>query len=397
MKVLHLFELYLPHTMNWAYRMIRATPGTTPWVAAPWFVRNEFYDPLSLRTFIRPFQRATGCLPKDEWHHEWFSRLVRQGERVWPLYRNWLSKQLRRERPDVLHAHFAPAGCHYVEMAQRLDIPLVVSFYGYDYERLPFERPAYREKYRALFQGASAVTTTGELTAKIPAAQGCPPEKVTAIPLSIHPEEFPFVQRIKKKGQLRMVQIATVTEKKGYMDTLRAFQSALPDCPGLHLTLAGERQDKHLASRMKAFIAEHDLGKHVAWLDFLPHHTLPDFLGRFDLFIHPSHRTAVRDCEGAPAVILEAQSTGLPVLSTRHADIPKQVLHNKTGLLVEERDTTGLTAHIRRFYFMENTEYQQFSENAHRHIEVNFDVKKTALHLQHLYRKIVAHKPSVAS
>lgn len=397
MKVLHLFDLYLPHTMNWAQRMIRATPDTTPWVAAPWFVRNEFYEPSSLRAFVRPFQRTTGWLPKDEWHYEWFSKLVRRSERVWPLYRNWLSKELRLERPDVLHAHFATTGCHYLEMAQTLDIPLVVSFYGFDYERLPFEKPVYREKYRTLFEVAAAVTTTGGLTAKIPAGQGCPPEKIRPMPLSIHPEEFPFVQRIKKPEQLRMVQIATITEKKGYMDTLTALKTALSECPTIHLTIAGERQDERLADRMKAYIAANGLESQVTWLDFLPHDTLPGFLGRFDLFIHPSHYTTGRDCEGSPVSIVEAQATGLPVLSTIHADIPKQVLHEQTGLLAPERDTAALAEHIKRFYFMENTDYQQFSRNARRHVEANFDVKKSAGLLRDLYQEVVRRKSSVAT
>jgi colanic acid/amylovoran biosynthesis glycosyltransferase len=376
--------------MNWAYRFMRATPDVELWAAAPWMLRNEYFGS-DIRFFLRPFQQMTGWQPKDEWQYEWVYKSVIRGERVWPLYRNWLERQLRRERPDVMHAHFAPAACYYSALAQKLDIPLVASFYGYDFESLSFRKPAYLEKYRELFGIASAVTTTGELTAKIPLEQGCPLEKIKPVHLGIHPDEFPFSPRNKEPNRLQMVQIATITGKKGYMDTLQSLKMALGDCPDIHLTIAGEQQDSDLARRMRAFIQMHDLERHVTWLDFLPHSSLPGFLSRFDVFIHPSHYSASRDCEGAPVSIVEAQATGLPVISTVHSDIPRQVLHNITGLLAAERDTATLADHIRRFYFMENTEYQQFSQNARRHIEQNFDVKNSAQKLRSLYETLTSH------
>lgn len=42
---------------------------------------------------------------------------------------------------------------------------------------------------------------------------------------------------------------------------------------------------------------------------------------------------------GAPIALLDAQATGLPVLSTRHCDIPFEVEHERTGLLARRRYT----------------------------------------------------------
>ncbi|MFN0035008.1 MAG: glycosyltransferase family 4 protein [Saprospiraceae bacterium] len=388
MRILHLFDLYLPHTMNWAWRLMRATPQVEQWVAAPWMLRNEYSSP-DFRFFTRPLQKTTGWLPPDEWQAEWFSANLIRAEKHWPMYQNWLFRQLKNKRPDVLHAHFAPVGCHYLTMAQGLNIPLVTSFYGFDYERLPFQKPAYRERYRQLFRSAAAITTTGELSAKLLERQSCPPEKIIPIPLGISPTEFPFLERKKTSGQLRLVQVATVTDKKGHLDTLAALQIALQNCPNLQLTFAGERQDKNLFQKIKNFIKANDLAQNVTLLDFLPHGDLPRFLGQFDAFIHPSRTTANRDCEGAPVVILEAQATGLPVISTHHADIPRQVLHGQTGLLAPERDPVHLAAHIKRLYHMDNDEYQQMSRAARAHVEQHFDVERTGEKLASLYSAII--------
>ncbi|MFN0212911.1 MAG: glycosyltransferase family 4 protein [Saprospiraceae bacterium] len=386
MTVLHLFDLYLPHTMNWAWRTMQAIPDTEQWVASPWILDNEYHSP-QFRFFRRPLQQIAGLFPKHEQQAAWFSTNLIRAERHWPLYKNWLFKQLKNRRPDVLHAHFGSVGCHFLDLAQRLNIPLVCSFYGYDYTRIPFEKTVYRTRYRQLFEGASAITTTGALTPILLIDQGCPRSKIIPIPLSISPGQFPFFDRKKIQGQLRLVQIATFTHKKGHMDTLAAFKIALRSCPQAQLTFAGERQDKTVFREIQKYIKINDLEQNVRVRDFVEHHQLSQFLQQFDVFIHPSRTTENRDCEGAPAVILEAMSTGLPTIATDHSDIPEQVQHGRTGLLAPEYDPARLATFIERFYQMDNPEYQQMSRAARTRVEQYFDVNKTAHKLRALYQK----------
>ena len=55
-------------------------------------------------------------------------------------------------------------------------------------------------------------------------------------------------------------------------------------------------------------------------------------------------RTATRasgDTEGgAPMSIFEAQASGMPVVSTLHADIPEVVLHDRNGTQVAHLEDT---------------------------------------------------------
>lgn len=387
MRILHLFDLYLPQTMNWAWQMMRATPDVETWVAAPWMLKND-YSSSEFRFFTRPLQSITGWAPGDEWKAAWFSTNLIRSERLWPRYRNWLYRTLKTAPPDVMHAHFGPVGVHYLELAKQLGTPLVTSFYGFDYARLPYEKPVYRERYRQLFQGGAAFTTTGELTPRLLETLGCPPEKITPMPLSVSPEAFPFIHRTKVRNQLRLLQVATFTEKKGHLDTLSAFSMALQHCPNLHLTLAGERQDKNLFQEIRRFLVSCNLSKNVTLLDSLPHADLPTFFGQFDVFIHPSKTANNQDCEGAPVVILEAQSSGMPVISTVHSDIPAMVLHGRTGWLAPESSPELLATHIERFYRMDNSEYQGFSQAAHQQVAQNFNLKNTGPKLRALYQSI---------
>lgn len=388
MKVLHLFDLYLPQTMNWAARQIQAMPSVEHWVAAPWILDNEYRQP-QVRYLIHPIQQKTGWIPTQESEMAWFSTNLIRLEKVWPFYKTWLYRQLKNDPPDLLHAHFGPVGCHFLDMANRLKIPIITSFYGFDYARLPFQKPAYLEKYRALFTQGAAITTTGKWTPALLTKLGCPPEKITSIPLSIYPAEFPFRERSKKTGQLNLVQVATITDKKGHLDTLEAFKIARVNCPNIHLTLAGESQDKSLLNAIHNFIKINGLEAVVQVLDSVPHALLPEFLGQFEVFIHPSRTAANQDCEGAPVVILEAMATGLPVIASWHSDIPQQVLHGQTGFLSPERKPYDLAENIERFYWMDAPEFQQISLAAHQHVKQHFNLHDNGPKLLQLYHSIL--------
>jgi len=302
----------------------------------------------------------------------------------------WASvfNKLEQLRPLIVHAHFASVGCAVMEQASQKGLPLITSFYGADYERLPHIRPEFKKRYSRLFELASMLVCEGEHGASILARMGCPESKIRVVRLGILPETIPFQHRAKLPGQLRLLQAATMVEKKGFMSTLEAFRLTLETCPHLHLTLAGEQVDKKLVHAMRRYIAEHALEKNVTWLDFIDNRQFHAFLGNFDAFIHPSHYATDRDCEGgAPIVLLDAQATGLPVIATTHCDIPSEVVHEQTGLLTPERDIEGLAASIVRFYQMDDPEFRLYNCRARMHVEQFYDVRKTGDNLLRLYHE----------
>lgn len=368
--------------MNWAYKAIAHTPGTEAVIAAPLVVRNQFYDG-RFGYLHSPWQWQQ---VSDEWSFSMPQRVVSR------VFRDnyWKSAFARVEQPVCVHAHFAQVGCAVMELAARKKWPLVTSFYGADYERLPRTRPGYVALYRRLFERASALLCEGEHGASILAKMGCPPDKIHIVPLGIEPRKVPFVHREKRAGQLRLLQAATIVAKKGHLDTLEAFRLALPDCPGLRLTIVGEPVDKNIVGSIDAFIARYGLQGQVERLDFVDTRRFYAFMEDFEVFIHPSCHAPDRDCEGgAPIVLLDAAASGLPVISTRHCDIPAEVLHEQTGLLAPERDVAALVAHIRRFYAMNHTEYETFCRQARQHVELHFDVKRTGELLREVYDKLL--------
>jgi colanic acid/amylovoran biosynthesis glycosyltransferase len=63
-------------------------------------------------------------------------------------------------------------------------------------------------------------------------------------------------------------------------------------------------------------------------------------------FVQHSVTAANGDSEGTPVTVLEASSSALPVISTRHAGIKEAVIDGVTGLLGDEYDILNMAKSI---------------------------------------------------
>src|SRR5258708_34422155 len=79
---------------------------------------------------------------------------------------------------------------------------------------------------------------------------------------------------------------------------------------------------------------------------FLPGRMTQDQLAalypRASLFVLPCLVTEDGDRDGIPNVLIEAMVCEVPVISTEVAGVPELVEHQKSGLLVEQRDADAL-------------------------------------------------------
>ena len=384
MKVAHLFDRYLNSTMSWAYRLIKNTPGVRQVVLSPIVIRNRFFD-CSFEFVEDPVQKWFHFpAVKREWdvpkmRDIWNALALRT---YFPVY---VKSVILRRKIDVLHAHFAHVGVAYMRIARQMQIPLIVSFYGTDYERLPFEQPSYKKWYRQMFEIADFIICEGKNGVLLLAKLGCPAEKIRIVKLGIDIGNIPDFTKKKTTNSLSLIQAATFTETKGFIYTVQAFLLALEDCPNMTLTLVGEKWEKKYWLKVQKLIFNSGHGNKIKVLEFVED-DFHQFLSQFDVFIHPSCYSKLMECEGgAPIVLLDAQAVGLPVISTFHCDIPEEVIHTETGLLSQEKDIFSLKESIVRFYKMEDYEFQQFSRRARKHVFEHYDSDKNSLVMKMVY------------
>jgi colanic acid/amylovoran biosynthesis glycosyltransferase len=80
-------------------------------------------------------------------------------------------------------------------------------------------------------------------------------------------------------------------------------------------------------------------------------------------------------------------ATGMPVVSSRHADIPEVIEHGVAGLLAAERDVDGIADCLRQLIAAPGR-WATMAAAARRHIESEFDANRQAGRLAGIYQRL---------
>ena len=362
MRVLHVFPEYLPLTMPWARQQIRHTPEVEAYIAGLTYLSDTGGTEVGVRW---PNPRYAYPNP--------LQGLAHLGLRKFGGYDRALLRYLKAYSIDLLHCHFGNMGADYIHLAVRAGIPGLVSFYGFDYRRILQERPVYRLRYERMFAAAAAILCEGPYAAGQLEHLGCPPPKIRIVPMGVDLSAIPFLVRHKQVGALRLVQVAGIAPYKGQLQAVQAFGQALHTYPDMRLDLYGPVRDERYAHLVAAYIRQEGLQDNVSLSGAIPYGQLPQVLEKSQVFLHPSMHAPSGDCEGgAPVVLLDAQANGMPIIATRHCDIPSEVAHGESGLLTKEGDVEALSAAIRVFAGMGDSEYKTFALQARRKMESDF-------------------------
>ena len=246
----------------------------------------------------------------------------------------------------LIHAHLGPTGPFAMAGALDAGVPFLVSYYGHDVvmhrTRERFEPWAwwYTLLRRRVFDRAARVVVLSEHMRRALAQQGCPGEKLEVVRLGVDVERFAAAgagRTPRADGSpLRVLMVGREVDKKGFDDGLAACRAVIDR--GVACTVSVLGTGGPLAPRLRAQAAS--LGLDVRWLD--PASPVPAAMAAADVLLVPSRTAADGDEEGTPTVIVEGGAAGLPVVSTRHAGIPEQIVDGETGWLARERDLRGL-------------------------------------------------------
>jgi colanic acid/amylovoran biosynthesis glycosyltransferase len=359
-----IFKRYLPITHNWIYEQFRVLRHYRPVVLA-YKTRNLDRFPVERIVAVRrrnPLQQARDYL----------------GRRFLGYYPSFASA-VRAEKAVLLHAHFGDRGVASVALARELRVPLLVSFYGFDLWRDQGNPARLRARYAELFQQCTYAIAEGPVAHRRMIELGCPKAKARIHPLGIDLNELRYAQRPRSK-KLRVLAAARFTEKKGLVYGVEAFCRAAAEEPGLQLTIAGDANSSAAQQQIKAEL--HDLVKNshmserIRFVGELPPSELRRLLYEHDVLLQPSVRAADGDAEGGlPVILLEAAASGMPLIGSRHCDIPEILVGGQTGWLCEERDVAGLATALVSAA-RDPVRRARFGRNARRRVEQRFNISQ---------------------
>jgi glycosyltransferase involved in cell wall biosynthesis len=244
-----------------------------------------------------------------------------------------------------MHGHWVvPGGV--IAAAARPGLPLVVSLHGSDV--FVAERTAIaREAARSVFHRAGAVTACSQNLADRAIALGADRDRVNVVPYGVDAARFKpstAAERADRRLSVGIPADAPVVAAAGRLVRKKGFEyliDALPlvHMPNVHLVIAGAGD---LADELSARARGGPAPDRVHLLGNLPQDSVGAWFGAADVVVVPSVRDDSGNVDGLPNTLLEALASGSATVTTAAGGIGNVVEHDRSALVVAERDARGL-------------------------------------------------------
>ncbi|NEQ55653.1 MAG: glycosyltransferase [Leptolyngbya sp. SIO3F4] len=304
---------------------------------------------------------------------------------------------LKQQQPTLMHAHFGSDGGLALPLCQRLEIPLVVTFHGYD---ATWDTPGWTtirsqgDLFRALLLNkrdraltkANRIIAVSKFIRHQLVLRGTAGNRIVVHYIGVDRQLFqPQLDQVREPIVLF---VGRLVEKKGVEYLIRAMESVQRQISKAQLVIIG---DGSLRSHLQTLAHQRSVR-----VDFLGKQS-PDqvryWMNRAQIFCGPSIIARSGDAEGFGMVFAEAQAMGLPVVSFATGGIPEAVIHGETGLLAPEKDIEQLSKNLIRL--LEDAELREkFSLAGQAHVADNFDLQKNTSQLESIYDETVDHYQS---
>jgi colanic acid/amylovoran biosynthesis glycosyltransferase len=281
------------------------------------------------------------------------------GNRIWPLGM-WLGAAAQRLTPklniaafnfciarhlrivgaDAVLAEYGTTGAYLVEGCKKARVPLFVHFHGFD-ASIRAVLDSHRDVYKKMFDYASGIVAVSGAMKNRLLSLGVPAERLHLNVYGVDPKRFAGGSP-ETKGPI-FFGVGRFVEKKAPYLTVLAFSKVVQTVPDARLIMVGEGPLLGPCRRLAAALG---VGSTIEFLGVQDSLRVSELMRSARAFVQHSLEADDGDCEGTPVAVIEAQMTGLPVISTRHAGIPDVVVDGETGFITDEGDAYGMSTRM---------------------------------------------------
>ncbi|MFM7131578.1 MAG: glycosyltransferase family 4 protein [bacterium] len=183
-------------------------------------------------------------------------------------------------------------------------------------------------------------------------------------------------------GSKIIVSVGRVTDQKGFIELVEAFDQLCAEIPEFHLNLViiGALVDSNYLSKLKIQISQASSKDRIhltgAQAD------IGNWLAAADQFVFPSK------FEGLGIALAEAMGVGLPCVATNIGPIPELIENEKTGLLVEMNDQDQLVKAMKKLIIDEEYAHS-LGKAASKFIFDHFNENDKSAQLYHIYKRLI--------
>jgi len=280
---------------------------------------------------------------------------------------------------DLIHAHYWLSGLIAKQVAEEFKIPLIYTSHslgifleGYNKERVDCEK--------MVMTSSDFVTASSEFeNVLISENYKINKNKIKQITPGVDREVFSPNPSIKRENIF--LSIGRIQPQKGQLDVLKFLNNFRKIESNFKCFFiggpSGKSGDEYL-EELKKSIEELDLVSHVEFLDNLSQSKIKEFLNRSKLLLHTSK------FETFGLVAIEANSMGVPVLTTNRGSLVEIIEDNINGFLSENLVESSVNTFVNDLLYDESY-FQEIMNNC---IEksLKYDWQNTANSIEKLYK-----------
>jgi glycosyltransferase involved in cell wall biosynthesis len=174
---------------------------------------------------------------------------------------------------------------------------------------------------------------------------------------------------------LTILAVGRLVPKKGFPYLIRAAARLLAP---FRLRIVGEGPER---GAIEALIAEHDLADRVELVGPRTHDDLPAEYAAAHIVVVPSIMDATGDRDGLPNVVLEAMSSGRPVVASDVGAVSSAVVDGRTGVLVPPGDAEALAGAL-EFLADQPDMRERLGREARARVEADFELNSCTARLR---------------
>jgi glycosyltransferase involved in cell wall biosynthesis len=355
--------------LAWARELAALGVDVEVITGAPWLsgvVRHPVPGAATLRTpylrdavyrwqQTRGFGRVTSlALHVDE---EWFCRAA------------WQHIAAERPQPDVVHAH----ALHQAARLRRGDMPVVINLPGPPHAR-------YADDLRC----ADALIGDGWAVTELPAQLGRPVENV---PKGVDAQRFtPHGDNVRAVLGLNDVpviiavgRLVPIKNVRLLIEAMPAIRAAIANATAL---IVGEGPEH---DRLQELARSLGVADAVIFAGYVANDDLGPYYRSADVFVLPS------EFDNSPNVVLEAMSSGLPVVATDVGGVAQYVEAGAGGTLVRRGDRGALSHAV--ISWLQSPEARQCARRHNRAVvEKKYSWRASAEALLDVYQRVKEHR-----
>lgn len=294
-----------------------------------------------------------------------FTKVIGQNPKS--FYEYSLKRILKKEKVEAVFGEYLFTAANACKTCKELKLPLYTIALGFEISAHQM-LDRYEKKYQQLFEYASNIFIVSEHMRNSINEIGCEKNKIVYTPASASEAFFNIKPLFQNKQVLAM---GRFVDKKAPHLTILAFKKVLESLPDAKLIMAG---DGPLLPTCKDLVKQFNLEKRITFVGKVSTDTHRELLEQSLIFVQHSRTAESGDSEGTPVAILEASAASLPIVSTKHAGIPKVVLNGESGFLVKENDISAMADSI--IVLLKDVELcKKMGEKGKEYVKQNYSLK----------------------